>query len=119
MYTVYSCRGFDPFSANFYGQESGLAILSAQACLGQCLWETSPFLTFLSTNLVTNIIDRRDNHSCPSPILVVFRKEQQPPAMVGCYYALYFVLLRVRLIWLWLGTNVYILILITKFGASI
>ncbi len=68
-----------------------MAILPAQACPHQCLWESSPFMTVLSTNLVTNMFDRSDNRSCPSVILVVFRKRNQtPPAMVRPYYALYF-----------------------------
>ena len=62
------------------------------------------------------MVDMSDNHSCPSAVLVVFRKEQQPPAMVRCYYASYFVLLRVRLAWLWLGANIYVLILIKILG---
>ncbi len=67
-----------------------MAIPPAQACSHQCLWESSPFLIVLSTNLVTNMFDRSDR-SCPSIIPVVFRKQKQPPpAMVRHYYALYF-----------------------------
>ncbi len=68
-----------------------MTILPAQACSHQCLWESSPFLTVLSTNLVTNMVNRSDNRSCPSAVLVVFRKrEQLPPAMVRRDYASYF-----------------------------
>ncbi len=68
-----------------------MAILPAQACSHQCLWESSPFLTVLSTNLVTKVVNRSDDRSCLSVILVVFRKRKQPPpAMVRRYYALYF-----------------------------
>ncbi len=106
--------GLDPFSSHLYGQESGIAILPAQACLQQCLWETSPFL---STDVVTNVINRSDNRRCPSAVLVVFRKKQLPPAMFRHYYALHLVLLCVRLIWLWLGAHIYMLML-TKSWSS-
>ncbi len=39
------------------------------------------------------MLNRSDNRSCLSAVLVILRKEQQPLAMVRCYYALYFVLL--------------------------
>ncbi len=68
-----------------------MAIPPAQACSHQCLWENSPLLTVLSTNLVTKMVNRSDNRTCPSVVLVVFRQRKQPsPAMVRCYYALYF-----------------------------
>ena len=55
-----------------------MAILPAQACLHQCLWESSPFLTLLSTNFITNPVNRSGNRSCPSGVLVISRKTWFP-----------------------------------------
>ncbi len=37
-----------------------------------------PFQTLLFTNFITNPVNRSGNHSCPSGILVVFRKNNSP-----------------------------------------